>query len=65
MQLIMNQNVRLKIKYLITKTKYIFFFILVKQTLIQSGIENANQLNVNEQKAIIDLEKIRQVKIFI
>ncbi|CAF3285256.1 unnamed protein product, partial [Rotaria sp. Silwood2] len=32
----------------------------LKQTLIQSGIDNANQLNVNEQKAIDELEKVKQ-----
>lgn len=36
---------------------------LVKQTMIQSGIDNANQLNVNGQKAIEELEKIKQVSI--
>jgi hypothetical protein len=33
----------------------------VKQTLIQAGIDNANQFDVNGQKAIDELEKIKQV----
>lgn len=36
-------------------------FCLVKQTLIQSNIDNANQLNVNEQRATEELEKLKQV----
>ena len=39
---------------------FLFYTFLVKQTLIQSGIDNANQLNLNGQKAIDDLEKIKQ-----
>lgn len=35
-------------------------YFLVKQTLIQSGIDNANQLNLNGQRAIDDLDKIKQ-----
>ncbi|UJR31736.1 hypothetical protein I4U23_019216 [Adineta vaga] len=32
----------------------------LKQTVIQSNIDNTNQLNVNEQKATEELEKIKQ-----
>ncbi|CAF1152906.1 unnamed protein product [Adineta ricciae] len=32
----------------------------LKQTLIQSNIDNANQLNVNEQRATEELEKLKQ-----
>jgi hypothetical protein len=35
----------------------------VKQTLIQSGIDNANESNINGQKAIVDLEKFQQLKL--
>jgi hypothetical protein len=41
--------------------KILLYSFLVKQTLIQSGIDNANQLNVNGQKAIEELDKIKQV----
>jgi len=45
--------------------KIFFFNFVVKQTLIQSGIDNANQLDINGQKAIDDLEKIKQVKFYL
>ncbi|CAF4134032.1 unnamed protein product, partial [Rotaria sp. Silwood1] len=37
-----------------------FSFSVVKQTLIQSNIDNVNQLNINGQKAIDELEKVKQ-----
>jgi hypothetical protein len=45
--------------------KIFYFYFVVKQTLIQSGIDNANQLDINGQKAIDDLEKIKQVKFYL
>ncbi|CAF4529396.1 unnamed protein product, partial [Rotaria magnacalcarata] len=33
----------------------------LKQTLIQSSVDNVNQLNANGQKAIDELEKVKQV----
>ncbi|CAF4599641.1 unnamed protein product, partial [Rotaria magnacalcarata] len=32
----------------------------LKQTLIQSSVDNVNQLNANGQKAIDELEKVKQ-----
>jgi hypothetical protein len=36
------------------------FVLLVKQTLVQSSVDNANQLNVNGQKAAAELESVKQ-----
>ena len=36
------------------------FVLLVKQTLVQSSVDNANQLNVNGQKAAAELENVKQ-----
>ncbi|CAF4126760.1 unnamed protein product, partial [Rotaria sp. Silwood1] len=36
----------------------------LKQTLIQSNIDNVNQLNINGQKAIDELEKVKQVELY-
>ncbi|CAF4443868.1 unnamed protein product, partial [Adineta steineri] len=32
----------------------------IKQTLIQSGVDNANESNINGQKAIEELDKLKQ-----
>lgn len=54
---------------LIAKIRFQFslslLFSIVKQTLIQSSADNVNELNLNGQKAIEDLEKIKQVEIIL
>ena len=56
-----NELERRKLSFLHLQFNLSRAHLLVKQTLIQSGIDNANQLNINGQKAIEELDKIKQV----
>jgi hypothetical protein len=38
----------------------VMFVLVVKQTLVQSSVDNANQLNVNGQKTAAELESVKQ-----